>query len=261
MSHKFIYRYLLKLSLSFLIYLNANSVLAQNRIQSTNNDGWFMYFGNHRLNNKWSVHTEYQWRRNEWIRNRQQSLLRLGMDYRLNDQAIVTVGYGNIITYPYGEQPVLKTFNEHRIWQTLTLSNKNGRFNFSHRYRLEQRFIDKYKTDERNEIVFDKVNYMNRIRYLFSVAVPLNKQSIKKGALFIRFYEEAFVSFGKNVGKNIFDQNRLYLAFGYQLLPSTNIQVGYLNQLIFKSDGIKYENNHTLQLSLTHNFDFRKKAS
>lgn len=220
-----------------------------------------MYFGNHRLTNKWSLHTEYQWRRNEWINNWQQSLARIGIDYKINNQAVLTLGYGNIITYPYGKQPVLITFNEHRMWQTLTLSNKNGRIHFSHRYRLEQRFSDKHKTDANGEIVFDKVNYTNRLRYLLSVAVPINKPVIDKNTVFIRMYEEAFVSFGKNVSRNIFDQNRLYFAFGYQLLTSTNVQIGYLNQLVFKNDGIKYENNHTLQISLTHNFDFRKKES
>jgi hypothetical protein len=247
----------LALVLNFFIISNKN--FAQTRIQNTNNHGWYMYFGNHRLTNKWSLHTEYQWRRNEWIQNWQQSLARIGIDYRLNDQAIITLGYGNIITYPYGEQPVLTTFNEHRIWQTLLLTNKNGRFNFSHRYRLEQRFSDKYKNDTNGDIVFEKVNYTNRMRYLFSVVVPINKKSVEKDAVFLRFYEEAFVSFGKNVGKNIFDQNRLYFALGYQILPTTNIQAGYLNHLVFKADGIHYENNHTLQISLTHNFDFRKK--
>lgn len=237
----------------------ASLAVAQNRIQSTNYNGWYMYFGNHRLNNKWSLHTEYQWRRNQWINNWQQSLTRIGIDYRINNQAILTLGYGNIITYPYGEQPVLIPFKEHRIWQTLTLSHKNGKLYFSHRYRLEQRFSDKYKTDTNDEIVFDKVNYTNRLRYLLAVVIPINKQEIDKNTVFIRMYEEAFISFGKNVAKNIYDQNRLYFAFGYQLLPSSNIQIGYLNHLVFKSDGVKYENNHTLQISLTHNFDFRKK--
>ncbi len=244
-----------------LLYSGITGISAQNRLQTNNFNGWYMYFGNHRLNNKWSLHTEYQWRRNQWIQNWQQSLARFGIDYRINDHAIITLGYGNIITYPYGEQPVLTSFNEHRIWQNLLLTNNNGRFNFSHRYRIEQRFLDTYKTDTNGEIVFNKVSYTNRVRYLFSVIVPLNKKTVEKDAFFLRFYEEAFVSFGKNVGKNIFDQNRLYLALGYQLLPATNIQLGYLNHHVFKSDGIKYENNHTLQVSLTHNFDFRKKES
>ncbi|MFN7013619.1 MAG: DUF2490 domain-containing protein, partial [Bacteroidia bacterium] len=216
------------------------------------------YFGNHRLTGKWSLHTEYQWRRNEWILNWQQSLARIGIDYKVNDQAIITLGYGNIITYPYGKQPVLKTFNENRIWQNLLLINQNGIFNFSHRYRIEQRFTDKFIQNSNGEIVFDKVIYTNRIRYLFSIVTPINKKRIEKDAFFLRFYEEAFVSFGKNVGKNVFDQNRLYLAVGYQIENTTNIQIGYLNQLIFKADGLHFENNHSLQIALTHNFDFRK---
>lgn len=242
-----------------LLMIHNNST-AQTRVASTNYNGWYMYFGNHRLSDKWSLHTEYQWRRNQWIQKWQQSLARIGIDYRLNDQAIITLGYGNIITYPYGEQAVLTTFNEHRIWQTLLLANKNGRFHFSHRYRLEQRFYDKYKINN-GDIVFDKVIYSNRIRYLFAVLVPINKKTIEKDALFLRFYEEAFVSFGKNVGKNIFDQNRTFLALGYQILPTSNVQAGYMHHLVFKADGVHYENNHTLQISLNHNFDFRKKAA
>lgn len=249
---------ILALILSLLFF---NTSIAQKRIQNTNNNGWYMYFGNHRLTTKWSLHTEYQWRRNEWISNWQQSLARIGIDYRINDQAIITLGYGNIITYPYGEQPVLTTFNEHRIWQTLTLSHKNGRVNFSHRYRLEQRFYEEYKRVATGDIAFDTLIYTNRVRYLFSVVIPINKSIIDKNTVFIRMYDEPFISFGKNVGKNIFDQNRLFFALGYQLLPSTNIQVGYMNHLIFKSDGIRYENNNTLQIALTHNFDFRKKES
>jgi len=34
-----------------------------------------------------------------------------------------------------------------------------------------------------------------------------------------------------------------------------------MNQLVVKSDGVKIENNHTLQVGFISNIDFRKKHS
>jgi hypothetical protein len=92
------------------------------------------------------------------------------------------------------------------------------------------------------------------------VNVPLNKLTMEKGSLFISAYDEVFLQFGPNFGRNYLDQNRLYGALGYMFLPNANVQPGYLNQFLIKSNGLDAENNHTLQLSLTYNFDFRKKT-
>jgi hypothetical protein len=37
-----------------------------------------------------------------------------------------------------------------------------------------------------------------------------------------------------------------------------NLQVGYMNQFIEKSDGNHKEDNHTLQFAITYNLDFTK---
>lgn len=73
--------------LALLVFPNMG--LAQKNIDAQNN-GWYMYFGNHKLTNKLSLHTEYQWRRSGFINKRQQSLARLGLDYHLDAQC-----YGN----------------------------------------------------------------------------------------------------------------------------------------------------------------------
>jgi hypothetical protein len=73
--------------------------------------------------------------------------------------------------------------------------------------------------------------------------------------------DEVFVNFGKGVGKNIFDQNRLNFALGWRFNKDFNVQVGYLNQFIEKADGIRNERNHTLLISTVYNFDFTKKKA
>jgi hypothetical protein len=44
---------------------------------SNQNHAWVTYLGNHKLTNKFSLHTEYQWRRADGFENWQQSLKRI----------------------------------------------------------------------------------------------------------------------------------------------------------------------------------------
>lgn len=212
-----------------------------------------MYFGNHRLSEKFSLHTEYQWRRSDWVITWQQSLLRLGVDYRLSDNALVTLGYGHIVTWPYGEQPVPVKFTEHRLWQNFILTQRQGRFYFHHRFRPEQRWLQGNGTT-----LTDKYVYRNRIRYRFMVNLPVGKKEMGPKTWFVSLYDEIFIQFGRNFDRNYLDQNRLYGAIGYQFSTRGNLQAGYMQQFIVKGDGLKAERNHTLQLVLTYNFDFNR---
>ena len=238
-----------------VLFSNANSRIRTNSIQ---NNGWYMYFGNHRLTEKWSLHTEYQWRRSNVIINWQQSLARMGFDYRINENFTLTAGYGFIITYPYGEQPVNATFNEHRTWQQAVTIHSIGKWQINHRYRLEQRWLDQMVLLNTGGYEKAGCNYLNRFRYRLLLTHPLRFKN-DDSKWFVAAYDEPFINFGKNVKYNIFDQNRFYLALGYKFSESGNIQLGYLNQFIIKSNGQNTELNHTLQASITYNMDFRRK--
>jgi len=115
-----------------------------NRLNTSNQIGWYTYFGTFKLSNKLGLHMEYQFRRANVITDWQQSLLRLGLNYQLHPAVQVRVGYGWIETFPYGEFPLNgfgKQFTEHRIFQMAQLSQKVGKVDFSHRFMLEQRFV------------------------------------------------------------------------------------------------------------------------
>ena len=55
--------------------------------------------------------------------------------------------------------------------------------------------------------------------------------------------DEIFIGAGKNVGVNIFDQNRLFLLVGYKLNKNVNIESGYFNQTLQQGRRI---NNQTI---------------
>ncbi len=207
--------------------------------------GWVLYQGNHKLNSQFDLHTEYQWRRANGFADWQQSLARVGLDYKLNPSVTISGGYAWILTYPYGSQPIANQTNENRLWQQLILKQPIGNFQVQHRYRLEQRWIDN--------------QFKQRMRYRAQVLIPLQKSFVdKKQGLFLNVNNEVFLGFGKGIGKNILDQNRFIGAVGYQFNKDFSLQMGYLNQFVIKPDGLHIERNHTLWTSVVYNLDFSK---
>ncbi|MCX8211893.1 MAG: DUF2490 domain-containing protein [Lewinella sp.] len=246
-----------RFSLICLIYLGGFCSLSAQFADQFN--AWWMYFGNHKLTEKLSLHTEYQWRRSGLVSEWQQSLLRFGLDVKVADKTTLTGGYGWIVSFPYGEQPISTKFAEHRLFEQLVLTGGAGRFGFNHRYRLEQRWLENATINDLGERVTDGFRFKNRARYRFLVTYPLSKPRMEDGTVFLAAYDEIFLGFGNGIVKNILDQNRLYLALGYRVNKNFNAQLGYLNHRVIKSDGLRQENNHTLQTSLTYNLDFSKK--
>jgi hypothetical protein len=239
-------RYLLVLSL--LLCLSPAALAQNERIKDYNQNGWYMYFGDHKLTNKWGLHTEVQWRRHNILKDPQQLLIRTGINYDLTPSAMFTLGYGFIETHPYGDFPAAGTFPEHRIYQQLQLKNSVARVGLIHRYRMEQRWV--------RPAGAENSTYLNRARYMLKATLPLMGATIDAGEPFLAVYDEMFVGFGNNIQRNIFDQNRAYAALGYKIKDGATIELGYLNQIVQKANGVVFEHNHTLQASLFYNLDF-----
>lgn len=230
-----------KVSLGVIICFLFFYSLGISNVNGQVNDGidetgnWIMYFGTNRVSDRWSIHSEVQWRNHNITPNIEQLLLRGGLNYHINSNFIVTAGYGYVSTHPYEKELITKLSDEHRIFQQLIIKNSVNRFFFEHRYRYEQRWINS--------------NFRQRARYRLMVTVPLTDQVINTGTLFLAVYDELFVNLHQG---EVFDRNRLFGALGYQLSTPTNIQVGYLRQTV-PTFGKNY-----LQIALFYNPDLRK---
>jgi len=201
---------------------------------------WLMCFNQTRMNDKWSMHAEAQYRSFEITPNTEQLLLRGGINYHINNSAFASIGYAYITNYAFDKEQLSGVqVSENRIWQQFLMRNNLGRCLFEHRYRLEQRWMQSN----------NNTRYLDRIRYLLRVTVPLNKKEIEKNTLFLSFYDELFI----NLSAIPYDRNRLYGAIGYQFLPNANIQLGYLAQTV------NTRTKHYLQAAVFYNIDFRKK--
>jgi hypothetical protein len=249
------------IALTCIYILSSIISRAQSPRQYTeNHNGWFAYTGNHKLSDKWGLHLEAQWRRNEFILHNQQLLLRAGINYYINSRVFITAGYCFVETYPYGKQAARAVFPENRVWEQLQIKDNIGMVEMITRLRLEQRFVN---TPVLENGVYEPGNavYTNRVRMMNRLSIPFKGKTIEDRSFYISAFEEVYINFGKKVAFNIFDQNRGYLGIGYKIPKAGRLEIGYLNQLIFKGDGVKVENNHTLQISLSSTIEFRRKKA
>lgn len=218
----------------FITFFVSDTLYAQNtRLNDHNNIGWYVYNGTIKLNRKWGIHTEYQWRRDNVIKDWQQSLLRTGINYQVNQKLSLRLGYAWIETYNYGDIPINgfgKQFTEHRAFQMATINDKTGMVELSHRFMLEQRWIGRYSNASLTKE--DDYFFVNRFRYMVRMQVPLKGKTITDKTPYAALYNEMFLGFGKNVNENVFDQNRLGLLLGYRFSSKVRIEGGFLNQVV-----------------------------
>jgi hypothetical protein len=219
------------LLLGFIGVIN-NSVIGQ----SNNVGTWFVYFGNQKINDKWNIQSDFQYRDYRFLGQRNQFLARAGLGYNLKPQNHnLLLGYAYIATDAYDEfDNNTSTKIEHRIYQQYLYKNKVGANSLIHRFRLEERFFP-------NEFGL-------RARYFISLQKPLGSKTIAKGNTYLSAYNELFV----DIKDPKFDRNRLYGGLGYGITESLRIETGYM---------IQAQKNITrgqLQLIIVNNLPFKK---
>lgn len=222
-----------KLSLLFILLITNVSISQNTRLNDYNTIGWISNTATVKIHKKWSAHIEYQWRRVEFLKNWQQGLARLGINYQANDKVHFRAGYASAITFPYGDytlQAAGKVFPEHRLFEAITITDKVNQLGLIHRFILEQRWVGRYTNPTLDKT--DATTYLNRMRYMIRLQHGISNKDIKDKTLYAAAYDEIFIGFGENVGENIFDQNRLGLLLGYRFSPFIKVEGGFLNQIV-----------------------------
>jgi len=253
-----------RLALLALLSMLAAPVWAQSeRVLDHNAIGWFTYNGDHQVSPDWAVHTEAQWRRTRLGLGRQQLLLRLGLVYALAEEVKVSGGYTHFITYPYGDYPTADLgarTPEHRAYEDVTFASTYGRLQLAHRLRLEQRWLGQLDANNTDQVA--SWEYQHRARYQLAGEVALQGPTIDNGELYFTFFDELFISFGENVGRNVFNQNRISGGLGYQLQDNWRLELNYLNQWSQHPEPAPdteqsvFEHNNGFRLNVVYNLDF-----
>ena len=182
--------------------------------QDSNLGNWLIYIGNKKLNSKWNIHNEVQYRNYNAIGDLEQLLLRTGVGYNLTENNNnILIGYGYILSENYIPDTDDKiSVNEHRIFQQFTTKQSLWKVKLSHRYRFEQRFVES--------------DFKMRFRYFLGLNIPLQYKEGGKNPLYLSAYNEIFL----NTESSIFDRNRVYGALGYKFSDQLKLELGYMNQ-------------------------------
>ena len=225
---------------AILFLLSAPSAFADTSQQQM---GWGGWFNSHRLSERWSYVSDVQLRSGDAWEEAQNLLLRPGVSYFFDNRNNVTLGYAWIATLNNPGDNLV----EHRIWQQYIHTQSSSRAAFTHRVRLEQRFVEQQNRGDRL--------FSQRLRYFLRSVVPLSSSpsSFSSGP-FIAIQNELFfnIQHEQNVNGKLFDQNRLLLAAGYRLSSRYDIELGYLNQFI---NGRRDDTmNHIVQFGLYSRF-------
>jgi hypothetical protein len=229
-----------KITLLFILLFAFNNLLkAQTVYQNT---GWLFLMNTSKFNDKWGAHFDLQLRSSDEFNNLRNLLIRPGITYYFNGSNNLTVGYLFTQTYTPGAESI----TENRAWEQFIHTHKIQRVSVSHRFRLEQRFIEKIATDD---------VFAQRLRYFTRFLIPLKKEAqvFEKG-FFAAVQNEVFLNIqNKDVTNNsFFDQNRAYVALGYRLQKKIDIELGYMNQAVKNLSG--HTNNNILQIALYTRF-------
>lgn len=232
-----------KLVISICLVFTSVMVHAQSQFS-----GWLASFNTVKLDKKFSLHTDIQWRSTDQLQHTQTILFRPGLNMHLSDKLIISAGYAfiqnrRVISNVSGLTP------EHRLWEQLIYNHKVAKLAMSHRFRLEQRFIGN-TTVQNNELKNDGSIYANRFRYFIRNILPLNKGLVFAKGPFAALQNEVFLNFGNtsNVNGHVFDQNRLYLAAGYRINPAFDLEAGYMYQYV-KGRADVHLNNNIVQVA------------
>jgi len=212
----------------------------QAQVDQEQTGAWYMYMWSHENpDTGFGLQGDIQERLWDVTGDLEQLLIRGGVTWRPENSPVkYTAGYAHITSGAFG--PGGGKFRENRLYQEALAGQKVGeRLYVTHRFRLEQRWVDNQ-------------DFRSRLRYSIGLNLPFNQATLDQGAIYLALYNELFINLERDIGAgrrvDYFDRNRAYAALGYSPRDNMRLQFGYMWQ----------ENNNygkgQLQFNFIHSF-------
>ena len=216
---------------------------------------WTRYYNQLLVNEKWSLHTEFDNRL--FLKPVQENLyvIRVQTRYKINEHLETGIGfaYFSVAT----QNPELSyDFNipEYRGQQDLTWKFNISKITLNQRFQIEERFIHK----SNKESLVPGTTFSWRFRYRLQADYIFWKK--ENQYLKTILSDEIMFNAGNAIVKNTFDQNRIYAAVQYGLNKSIAVELGYLNSYQRRANGIDYFNRDIVRFSIFHKIKVQKKV-
>lgn len=141
---------------------------------------------------------------------------------------------------------------EPRIWHEYFFIMPHPKFQMFHRIRIEHRWSR--TTDLDSEWI-----YRDRWRYKFYMNIPLNKPSLKPGAIYFNPEVELIMQSGSAIVDSPFEDLRICPAIGYIHSPSVSYSMGLMYTIGQRiTDGSQYKQRYIFRLNTYISLDLRK---
>lgn len=222
-----------KIVLHLILVFSSFVSLSQTKSEK-NLGSWYVLYANHTISNNWSILTGFEERNYQAFQNYNLTLYSLATNYKVSKKTLTTLGYMYLDIDRTFDPDVDPNTKENRFYEQLLFKTKYFKIPFSHRIRVEQRFLNSMGI---------KTN-INRLRYRLKTNIPLNKK------IYLTIGNESFINFK---GK-LYPENRFTSAIGFKISKNISIEAGYLGHYI--------NNLHLdrIQVGLYFKTDLRKKA-
>ena len=201
------------------------------------------------LSTKWSLSIDLQER--IYINPVKQS--QMFCKTQLGLEPFKNFNFGNGIAY-YLNSPGDPEFSsslkvpEIRLNHDLGYSHNLRSIHFSHRYRMEERFIHKKQDDS----LIDGYRFVERVSYMLALECKLINSKDHDHDIYLKLSDGIYVNTHKGILFNSFDQNRFYAGLNYQLHKNLTVELGYINLYQQRISGLEYLNRNIASLGINH---------
>lgn len=248
---------ILKKIVLFTTALFTNNVIAQDKkIVYPHNVFWHKTEINEIFDNKFGVGVDYVYRsKNEMntggmFDSHARTSIRPWIHYQFSKNARLSVSpLGYMYTNEYiGKLEDYDRLPFHELRTTFQFfhhyKHNNPKWMHTWRYRYELRWQEIAGTDTYRN--FSRFRFRYRLRYV------INRDDFyENNMLYAAVSNEIGLNIGKNVTYNTFNQNRLYVGFGYRFLDAARVELRYVNRFRTRgSTGIEFDYDQGVMLGI-----------
>lgn len=215
---------------------------------------WTRYYNLLTINDKWSVHTEFDNRIFINPVEENSYAFRIQGRHKINPEIEIGAGFA-YFSVATQDPEINYDFNvpEYRGQQDIIWKKDFNKFTLIQRFQVEERFFHNANKDG----LLPGTTFFWRFRY----RIQGEYSFWKKENQFLKaiVYDELMFNGGENVVKNTFDQNRIYAAFHYGINKNIALELGYLNSFQQRASGFDYFNRNIIRFTLFHKINLQKK--
>jgi hypothetical protein len=211
---------------------------------------WYGVFTKIGINKNWYVQNEFQERHFINPIKQHQFVVRTHVHRKINNNWESSIGMCLFLQNPNDPNSSSNlTVPELRPHFEMAYKQKTKKVEFDHRYRLEARFF--HNTNQLVTELEEGFEYSNlRFRYRLQSTIPIYEFSSNK-FIKLKVSDEIHFNIGKKIVKNVFEQNRIYVALNIDMSEKANIEVGYMNWFQQRPNG-NFFNRNILRFTVFH---------